>query len=251
MTTNFKGSPSILLMFSGGVDSTAGLVHLLTETSKDIHVHHIVIKEVLAKQADKYFDVSSTPSIGHGESWKGGLDAVTKIIPYCRKNYRNFKFTSNLMDFTDVQSKFMSNFPPRGWMINYIINQNLSIDTVIWSVNSSDEIGKPWTLFGESGTEKNYDERRLYIEKVALFDVKRDIKMSKLFGPNDMNLNRQTMVKRYIPFELFKITWSCNFPPPPRPWPIECGKCNSCKEKIEVGLKVYGESKMKKLLIMS
>ena len=238
-----------LLMFSGGIDSTAGLVYLLTKTSEDIHVHHIVIKEVLSKQPEKYFDVPSRPREGHGESWKGGLDAVTKIIPYCRKNYRNFKFTSNLMDFADVQSKFMSNFPPRAWMCNYIINQYPNIDTVIHTVSWARPGGPApeiYSFWGDSETRKDYRGRGIYMEKVSMFDIKRDIKMSKLFGPDDMNLDRKTMVKKYIPFELFKVTWSCNFP---ASGPIECGKCLSCIHKIETGIEAYGESPIKLSII--
>ena len=162
-----------LLMFSGGIDSTAGLVYLLTKTSEDIHVHHIVIKEVLSKQAEKYFDVPSRPRDGHGESWKGGLDAVTKIISYCRKNYRNFKFTSNLMDFANVQSKFMSNFPPRAWMCNYIINQYPNIDTVIHTVISTDDFpGATYSFWGDHEARKDYRSRQIFMEKVPTFDIK-------------------------------------------------------------------------------
>ena len=250
-----------LLMFSGGIESTAGLVHLLTETSKDIHVHHIVIKEVLAKQADKYFDVSSTPSIGHGESWKGGLDAVTKIIPYCRKNYRSFKFTSNLMDFAAVQSKFMSNYPPRAWMCNYIINQYPNIDTLIHTVSAIDSLPGfstdelivgpriKYSFWGDVETRKDYYDRQIFMEKVSTFEIKRDIKISSIFGPlalDYINLDRKTMVKKYIPFELFKETWSCNFP---ASGPIECGKCLSCIHKIETGIEAYGESPIKLSII--
>ena len=236
-----------LLMFSGGIDSTAGLVYLLTKTSEDIHVHHIVIKEVLSKQPEKYFDVPSRPREGHGESWKGCLDAVTKIISYCRKNYRNFKFTSNLIDFADVQSKFMSGFPPRAWMCNYIINQYPNIDTVIHTVISTDDFpGATYSFWGDHEVCKDYRGRQIFMEKVSTFDIKRDIKMSKLFGPDNMNLDRKTMVKKYIPFELFKVTWSCNFP---ASGPIECGKCSSCIEKIETGIEVYGESAIKLSII--
>ena len=238
-----------LLMFSGGIDSTAGLVYLLTKTSEDIHVHHIVIKEVLSKQPEKYFDVPSRPREGHGESWKGGLDAVTKIISYCRKNYRNFKFTSNLIDFADVQSKFMSNYPPRAWMCNYIINQYPNIDTVIHTVATLTGPREKYSFWGDVETRKDYYDRQIFMEKVSTFEIKRDIKISSIFGPlasDYINLDRKTMVKKYIPFELFKVTWSCNFP---ASGPIECGKCSSCIWKIETGIEVYGESTIKLSII--
>lgn len=75
----------ILLMFSGGLDSTGALVKLLTETEEPLHIHHIIIRNAENR-------------------WRAEDQAVKSIIEYCKSNYRDFKFTSNIFGFSHFSS---------------------------------------------------------------------------------------------------------------------------------------------------
>src|SRR5918992_1267894 len=74
-----------LVMFSGGLDSTAMLVKLLGESADELRVHHIRMmnreKRDLAEQR-----------------------AVNSIVAYCRARYRPFRYCESALDFRDLDA---------------------------------------------------------------------------------------------------------------------------------------------------
>jgi 7-cyano-7-deazaguanine synthase in queuosine biosynthesis len=76
---------STLVMFSGGLDSTAMLVKLLAESADALHVHHIRMinkeKRDLAEQR-----------------------AVEGILAYCRAHYRPFRYSESALEFTALEA---------------------------------------------------------------------------------------------------------------------------------------------------
>jgi 7-cyano-7-deazaguanine synthase in queuosine biosynthesis len=74
-----------LLMLSGGLDSTAALVKLLTEGRDELRVHHIRMinkeKRDLAEQR-----------------------AVEAIVRYCRAHYRPFRYSESGLDFSELEA---------------------------------------------------------------------------------------------------------------------------------------------------
>ena len=71
-------SKNILVMFSGGLDSTTALCKLLKETKHNIYVHHIILKD-------------------NSNRWKDELTATHIIIKYLNK-IRPFEYSESTVD---------------------------------------------------------------------------------------------------------------------------------------------------------
>ena len=61
-----NSTKNILVMFSGGLDSTTALYKLLKETKHNIFVHHIILKD-------------------RSNRWKHELQACKNIVSYLKK----------------------------------------------------------------------------------------------------------------------------------------------------------------------
>lgn len=74
---------NVLLMLSGGLDSTTALVKLLRETNHVLHVHFIYYMNVEGR-------------------YDAEIQAVKKIAPYCRTKFRKFGFTTTTQDYRAI-----------------------------------------------------------------------------------------------------------------------------------------------------
>ncbi len=74
-----------LAMFSGGLDSTAMLVKLLTESTEELRVHHI-------RMANK-----------EGRD-RAESRAVESILAYVRARYRPFRYSESALDFSELEA---------------------------------------------------------------------------------------------------------------------------------------------------
>jgi 7-cyano-7-deazaguanine synthase in queuosine biosynthesis len=74
-----------LALFSGGLDSTAMLVKLLTESPDELRVHHIR----LANREERA-DAEQA--------------AVERIVAWCRDRYRPFRYSESAMDFRELEA---------------------------------------------------------------------------------------------------------------------------------------------------
>jgi 7-cyano-7-deazaguanine synthase in queuosine biosynthesis len=74
-----------LVMFSGGLDSTAMLVELLARGADELRVHHIrmVNKEGRDRAEQR---------------------AVDSIVAYCRARYRAFRYSESALDFSELEA---------------------------------------------------------------------------------------------------------------------------------------------------
>ena len=73
---------AILLMLSGGADSAAVLIKLLSETEEQVFAHHIIIADRESTTRYKAEDL-----------------ACDHVVAYCRRRYRDFVYTKSLWDF--------------------------------------------------------------------------------------------------------------------------------------------------------
>jgi len=71
-----------LLMLSGGADSAAALIKLLTENNDPVFCHHIIIADQESRSRYKAEDIASD-----------------KVVRYCREHFRDFVYTKSLWDF--------------------------------------------------------------------------------------------------------------------------------------------------------
>lgn len=72
-------------MFSGGLDSTAMLVKLLSDTADELRVHHIRM-------------VNREGRAGAEQA------AVERIVAYCRARYRPFRYSESGLEFAQLEA---------------------------------------------------------------------------------------------------------------------------------------------------
>jgi hypothetical protein len=72
-------------MFSGGIDSTAMLVKLLTEGTDELRVHHIHMQNREGRDAAEQ-------------------RAVNSILSWCREHYRPFRYSESGLDFRALEA---------------------------------------------------------------------------------------------------------------------------------------------------
>lgn len=201
-----------LLMLSGGFDSTASLVKLLTETKDDVWCHHVVLKNQERRN-------------------EAETQAVNNIVKYCRDNYRPFKFSTSEFSYHDPY--FM------GWDI-LTIGYISTIAATALQNRVFDAWGDYVDIEVVYGISKNDIE---WLED-------RKPRLEAIFKANFMNYNRlgipeptmsylvDDMTKRevieYIPEDLRKSVWACRTPQKVGTDFVECGNCVSCKMLKEV-----------------
>jgi 7-cyano-7-deazaguanine synthase in queuosine biosynthesis len=204
----------VLVMFSGGIDSTALLYILLSDpkySHLDIHAHHInlVNKE---KRAD------------------AELGACYRIVDYLsRQQYRKFQYTSNTFEY----KMFQMNTPwdlDVVWFMAGLICQRYdnSINLIATGRTKSDTSNYPGVV-----------ERRKRGE--ALFELlasNRDYGVLPKFLPVLVDMEKSDIM-RILPPELLSLTWSCRYPIASRVedgtmlWQ-ECRKCQPCFEIAQI-----------------
>ncbi|MEE8476887.1 MAG: hypothetical protein V3S19_00875, partial [Gemmatimonadales bacterium] len=86
MTIDAPEEETILVMFSGGIESTYLLYHYLRNTSHPVHAHHISIR------------------YPHQQRWRAEDPASEKIVAWCKENARDFEYSTSRfeLDFPRV-----------------------------------------------------------------------------------------------------------------------------------------------------
>ena len=185
--------PSILLMFSGGLDSLTCLYLLLKEEKyKDyeIHVHHIVLKNI--EDRDRAETI-----------------AINNILNYLRShNYRRFTYSESIYEYPSFNGNFI-------WDINlvYFIAATICQSTPLIKM----------AAFGVMGVEFN-GLVRLKISKDIFSAFKID---AKILLPVEKYLKKD--LYKIIPEELAELSWSCRTPIYINGIPRKCGNCKVCK----------------------
>ena len=77
-----------VVLWSGGVDSTGSLYKILKDYDDDVVAHHIHFKN-------------------YQNRWKAEKKSVDKMIPWLRKNIRDFEYSESTIE---IDLKFISNF---------------------------------------------------------------------------------------------------------------------------------------------
>jgi len=188
-----------LLMYSGGLDSTALLANLLTATRHKLHVHHI--------------EINNLENRAEAEN-----NAIRLIMDYCRENYRPFTYSTSKHEFNlgiggglDMSLALFT----AGRVYNACGG---GLDTV-WTGHISPST---WEIVeGAAVMHANFiNKRRVpeWLRPLARMK-KKDIYES-------------------IPEELAQMCWSCRTPVYEDGAYHPCGKCHTCQTIAKAGGKI-------------
>ena len=226
--SKFLRKKSSVLMFSGGIDSVAGLKYLLVETDKLLYVHHIHLK------SNEGFDYPR---------YKKEAEAVRKIVPYMKKTFRNFNYTDSTIDIRQIMGLLPDYYEEEDFSLEPL---SFSTDRLYWGlvaglmsrITNSNEFYIGACL--EDFKENNYaDYDELSLEKQIKFI--RNPAMSAaayphetpiaLNCPNDPLLTKRQSIE-YIGEELMNMVWYCRQPTEKNGEFVVCHDhtiCHSCR----------------------
>ena len=208
--------PSVV-MFSGGIDSTAALKRLLVETDKNIFAHHIHI-------------ISGE---GGGKFYTAETAAVNQIIPYMKKTYRDFNYSESTVDIKELCS--LIGYFPR--LIKERIWDYHSYGTrqgYIWDLKLCAYMGS--ILANYIDAIEIYSGDRYDPAGVVENNLKGCDKISEgvwhPYKPVTLTPLNETKIEciQYLEKELLDMTWGCR-QPQGEAWPYTiCNECLTCTQ---------------------
>jgi 7-cyano-7-deazaguanine synthase in queuosine biosynthesis len=195
--------PTILCMFSGGLDSLGMLYTLLTNNIYNdymIMVYHIHIKNAENRAVAEAV-------------------AVNKIIKYLRENkYKPFMYAESIHECHSINQNI-----PRDVNITNFVSGNICHDAPLIKAVA---LGRTKT---DDDRDVMIDERLHYGYKI--FDILKLPHQEKIY-PIQHLLKKD--IYDMLPHDLRSLAWSCRIPKYSDSGIEPCGKCFSCKEMKEI-----------------
>lgn len=186
----------ILVMLSGGMDSTLALHYVLTKpefSGYSVHVHHM--------QLDNMENRLSAEDL-----------AIKKIFKYFEDNkYRRFSYTSSKLSFPIINNVFMRDAYAVSFTSGFICNSDPRIKKVAIGVNATDMLDTGFS-------------RMINISN-SIFKSFTDAE--KIFPVVEYT---KKQVLELLPAELRKLCWSCRTPRYVHGVAVECGSCKTCNQ---------------------
>lgn len=209
MSKNTKASPKIspsrtLVMFSGGIDSTAALWHALhnPDTYGEVHVHHIHMQNIEAR-------------------WKAEARAVEAVLEYIRKNApQSFTKSESAINTPHFGGKFLFDTEVVSFMTGYMTSRDPMITKVV--------IGATGTDFAMGASQAV--ARGKAIHNAFHTNIKDHSGAVKVYPHADLTKEE---VYKALPPELAALTWSCRTPHYVDGRAIECGRCKTCTLELK------------------
>jgi len=198
-----------LVMFSGGLDSTAMLLKLLAgpgeEMRTELRVHHI--RMVNREGRDR------------AES-----RAVESIVSYCRARYRPFRYSESALDFSGLEAV------PIDYLSIAFVACQVAIDTP----------GCDRIAVGALSTDTDIVNRCARQRRV--FDAMYECYRARKLGEPDVAWIypvyecTKSQIAEMLPPELAALTWSCRRPVARGAGWAPCGACKACLARRDVSL---------------
>ena len=186
-----------LVMFSGGLDSTAMLVKLLAQSGDELRVHHIHLVN------------------REGRDRAEGR-AVKSIVAYLRQRYRPFRYSESGLDFSALEAI------PIDYLSIAFVACQVAIDTP----------GCTRIAVGAIASDTDIANRMARQKRV--FDVMYECYRARKLGEPRVEWvfpvfeTPKAELAAALPQELLDLTWSCRRPLEGfRP----CGVCKACKTR--------------------
>jgi len=193
-----------LVMFSGGLDSTAMLMQLLTQTDGELRVHHVHMVNLEGRaEAERV--------------------AVERIVEACRRRYRPFRYSESALDFSGLEAI------PIDWMAIAYVACQVAIDTP-----RCDRIAVGVLATDTDIVNRCARQRRVF---KAMYEGCRARKLGEsrvewvypVFG------TPKAALAALLPSELLDLTWSCRTPVRTTTGFLACGTCKACKVRAGAG----------------
>lgn len=194
-------SKVMLVMFSGGLDSTGMLYHLLTSPeyeSVNFHVHHVNIFNIEKRAA--------------AESM-----AVKNILTYFNdKQYRKFSHSFSDIAFHVYNDKFLWDVDVIAFMSGYITSCISEIESIAIGATKG-ELDSPTLVENQKRAKKILSS---FTEVQKVYPVS--------------HLSKKELYDM-LPVDLRELTWSCRTPSyTDKGLPVKCGKCKPCKDLVSI-----------------
>lgn len=194
-----------LVMFSGGLDSTAMLVKLLEQTRDELRVHHIRMVNREGRAAAEQA-------------------AVEAIVAWCRKRYRPFRYSESGLDFAALEA-----IPIDYLSIAYVACQ-VAIDTPGCNRIAVASLSRDTDIVNRAARQRQvfevmhacYRARKLGEPQVEWITPVYDCTKSQ--------------IAEMLPPELAALTWSCRRPVARGGGWAPCGACKACLARREISL---------------
>jgi 7-cyano-7-deazaguanine synthase in queuosine biosynthesis len=188
----------VLVMLSGGIDSTGLLWQLLNKNEK-IHVHHMNLKNRELRDAAESI-------------------AVSNILDYCKK-FVDFTHSESTHEYPSFYNKMMWDTDIISFMSGMVCQLMPWIKEVA--------IGMTKTDFNDSSINTRVERANNVFNAMC--------EATKVYPLKDMTKRE---VWDLMPKELQALTWSCRTPVYGANVISVCGKCKSCKELNDAGIKI-------------
>src|SRR5262245_60724220 len=191
-------------MYSGGMDSTAMLIKLLTGTQDELRVHHIRMQNREGRDGAEHA-------------------AVARIVEWCKGRYRPFRFSESGLEFRQLEA-----IPIDYLSIAYTACQ-VAIDTPRCTRIAVGSLAQDTDIVNRSARQKRVFD--------AMYECYRARKLGEPRVEWGFPLYDQpkSEIAAALPEELLTLTWSCR-----RPVAFEGGfrPCQACKAcRVRQGLR--------------
>jgi 7-cyano-7-deazaguanine synthase in queuosine biosynthesis len=186
-----------LAMFSGGIDSTAMLVKLLTGSDDELRVHHVHMANKEGRDAAE-------------------AQAVRQVIDWCRTRYRAFRYSESGLDFRALEAI------PIDYLSIAFVACQVAIDTPRCTRIAVGSLAADTDIENRSARQ-----RRVFDEMYACYRARKlgEPRVEWIYPVYDQP---KSDLVRALPKELLSLTWSCRRPADGgRP----CGECKACRAR--------------------
>jgi 7-cyano-7-deazaguanine synthase in queuosine biosynthesis len=186
-----------LVMFSGGLDSTAMLVKLLGETADELRVHHIRMVNKEGRDSAEQ-------------------RAVESILRYLRTRYRPFRYSESALNFTGLEAI------PIDYLSIAFVACQVAIDTAGCNRIAVGSLATDTDIVNRTERQK-----RVFEEMYGCYRARKlgEPRVDWIFPVYD---TPKAALAAALPHELLDLTWSCRRPVDGlRP----CMTCKACKAR--------------------
>lgn len=193
-------------MFSGGIDSTAALWHVLNHPEKygTIHVHHIHIQNEEGR-------------------WRVEAMAVNAVYEYLRAHVSTpFTVSDSAISTPSLKNGFLYDIEIIGFIGGYMTSRDPSIKKLIIGATGTD-----WDRQDQHLTDTVARSKATH--NAFHRSVEDHSGSVKEFPLKDLT---KQQVYDSLPPELAKLTWSCRRPQRINNKFVECGICKTCRGEL-------------------